>query len=105
MGCTKIVFYRLQIYKDTKKLGFDQTLLCGYSTYYFQVDICTTFSCLLMIAKFQFVKGQNHMGYFATANEYDVGGYESILTFWGIKTAAEIRQSVKNVASKVKPKQ
>jgi hypothetical protein len=32
------------------------------------------------------------MGYFATPIEYDVGGYESQLTFWGIQTAANIRR-------------
>jgi hypothetical protein len=35
--------------------------------------------------------GNNHMGYFATPNEYNVGGYESALTFWGIETAERIR--------------
>ena len=43
------------------------------------------------------------MGYFATAREYEVGGYESILTMWGEGTAERIRQSVKEAASRVKP--
>jgi len=58
-------------------MGFDQTLLAGYTN--------------------------NHMGYFATANEYDIGGYESLLTFWGIQTAAKVRESCYLVASQVKP--
>lgn len=71
---------------DTLKLGFERTLLFGYSN--------------------------NHMGYFATPNEYRsvsytslsltqrvlivhryiVGGYESLLTFWGIDTAERVRR-------------
>jgi len=65
------------IRNDTKDLGFDQTLLAGYSN--------------------------SHMGYFATPNEYDIGGYESQLTFWGIDTASKIRSSCKKVASAVVP--
>jgi len=60
---------------DTKNLGFDQTFLLGYS--------------------------QNHMGYFATPNEYDWGGYESQLTFWGIDTAEKIRRGCYAVATLV----
>ena len=45
----------------------------------------------------------NHMGYFATVREYDVGGYESLLTMWGVGTAEKIRQSMKSTASKIKP--
>jgi len=63
------------IRNDTLALGFHNTLLAGYSN--------------------------NHMGYFATPNEYDIGGYESELTFWGIDTAEMIRQAVYSVASKV----
>jgi len=65
------------IRNDTQALKFDQTLLFGYSN--------------------------NHMGYFATPNEYDWGGYESQLTFWGIGTANEIRQACKSVAQRVSP--
>lgn len=36
-----------QVYNDTLKLGFDNTFLCGYTN--------------------------NHMGYFATPNEYGMG--------------------------------
>ena len=43
------------------------------------------------------------MGYFATPREYEVGGYESLLTMWGEGTADRIRQNVKTVASHVKP--
>lgn len=43
------------------------------------------------------------MGYFATAEEYDIGGYESDLTLWGIGTAAKVRNSVSRVAAKLRP--
>jgi len=56
---------------------FDQTLLLGYSN--------------------------GHMGYFATPNEYNWGGYESQLTFWGEHTADKIRGGCKGVAQQVKP--
>ncbi len=41
------------------------------------------------------------MGYFTTPNEYDYGGYESQLTFWGIGTAQKVREGAKNVASQI----
>jgi len=66
------------IRNDTQDLGYDQTLLCGYSN--------------------------NHMGYFATPNEYDYGGYESELTFWGVHTASMVRAGCYGVASQVNPK-
>lgn len=43
------------------------------------------------------------MGYFATLREYDVGGYESLLTFWGPGTAERIRNACSLVAKKVAP--
>jgi len=66
-----------QIRNDTKDQNFDQTILAGYTN--------------------------SHMGYFATPNEYDIGGYESLLTFWGVDTSAMIRNSCKNVTSQVLP--
>jgi len=63
------------IRNDTLAMGFNQTLLTGYSN--------------------------NHMGYFATPNEYDWGGYESQLTLWGIDTANMIREGCKSAATKV----
>eukprot|EP01100_Stratorugosa_tubuloviscum_P003848 TRINITY_DN1936_c0_g2_i1.p1 TRINITY_DN1936_c0_g2~~TRINITY_DN1936_c0_g2_i1.p1 ORF type:complete len:480 (-),score=253.66 TRINITY_DN1936_c0_g2_i1:80-1519(-) len=60
---------------DTLDLGFDTTFLCGYAN--------------------------NHMGYFATPDEYDIGGYESELTFWGIDTADKVRQGCYLVAEQV----
>jgi len=63
---------------DTKDLGFDNTFLAGYSN--------------------------NHMSYFATPREYDVGGYESQGTLWGIDTAVKVRQGCKTVAQKLSPK-
>jgi len=65
------------IRNDTQALGFDLTFLTGYSN--------------------------NHMGYFATPDEYDIGGYESQLTLWGIDTASRIRSGCKSVASNVIP--
>jgi len=62
---------------DTKDLGFDVSFIAGYSN--------------------------SHMGYFSTPNEYDLGGYESQLTFWGIDTALIVRDAVKNVVSKIAP--
>jgi len=66
-----------QIRNDTKDLEFDQTIIAGYSN--------------------------NHLGYFATPNEYDIGGYESDLTFWGIKTSGMVRENCKAVATAVAP--
>ncbi|XP_065846557.1 neutral ceramidase A-like [Oscarella lobularis] len=63
------------IRNDSLKLGFTNTLLAGYSN--------------------------NHMGYFATPDEYEVGGYEGLLTMWGIDTAEKVRQSCRAVAEKV----
>jgi hypothetical protein len=63
------------IRNDTQKLGYDNTIFAGYSN--------------------------SHMGYFATPNEYVVGGYESQLTMWGITTAANIRKAFYTVASQV----
>jgi len=64
-----------EIRNDTQKLGYDQTFLLGYSN--------------------------NHMGYFATPDEYDIGGYESQLTFWGIGTSAQIRKGCYGATSKL----
>lgn len=66
-----------QIRNDTLDLGFDLTFLAGYSN--------------------------NYMGYFAPPDEYCIGGYESLLTFWGIGTTDLIREGCKSVASKVIP--
>jgi hypothetical protein len=64
-----------QIRNDTALLGFDVTVFAGYSN--------------------------NHMGYFCTPNEYDIGGYESQLTFWGYHTSDMIRSGVSLVAKQV----
>jgi len=61
------------IRNDTKDLGFDQTFLIGYTN--------------------------SHMGYFCTPDEYDIGGYESQLTFWGIGTAEKVREGCYSVTS------
>jgi len=65
------------IRNDTLGMGYNLTFLTGYSN--------------------------NHMGYFATPNEYDIGGYESQLTLWGIQTAGMIRAGCKSVAEAVLP--
>jgi len=44
------------------------------------------------------------MGYFATPDEYDIGGYESQLTLWGIDTAQRIREGCYGAAVNVLPK-
>jgi len=62
---------------DTLDMGYNLTFLAGYSN--------------------------SHMGYFATPDEYDIGGYESQLTFWGITTAAQVRAGAKAVAEAVIP--
>jgi neutral ceramidase len=54
-----------QVRSDARILGSDLTMIFGYSN--------------------------SHMGYFATAREYEVGGYESTLTLWGEDTASKIR--------------
>jgi len=51
---------------DSRTLGFDTTFLFGYSN--------------------------NYLGYFAPPREYVLGGYESVLTMWGINTAVIIRE-------------
>lgn len=66
-----------QIRNDTLKLGFDDVFLMGYTN--------------------------NHMGYFAPPDEYEVGGYEGLLTFWGVNTAEWVRGYCKEVAEQVKP--
>ena len=43
------------------------------------------------------------MGYFATPNEYDIGGYESQLTFWGIQTAERVRAGAVSTATPIAP--
>jgi len=66
-----------EIRNDSAALGFTTTLLSGYSN--------------------------DHMGYFATGQEYDVGGYESELTFWGYNTSVLVRNACKLVATQVAP--
>jgi len=66
-----------QVRNDTLKLKFDNTLIFGYSN--------------------------NHMAYFATPNEYCIGGYESQLTLWGIDTAEMVRQGAVSTAAVIAP--
>lgn len=54
------------IRNGTLALGYNRTFLLGYTN--------------------------DYMGYFATPDQYDLGGYESIMTFWGINTAAQVNQ-------------
>lgn len=48
-------------------------------------------------------RGVMGQGYFATPDEYDIGGYESQLTFWGIDTAALVAAGCQTVATVVRP--
>lgn len=64
-----------EVRADGTSLGFDHVLLAGYSN--------------------------NHMGYFCTPDEYDIGGYESQLTFWGINTSKKVRDACHSVSSKL----
>ena len=41
--------------------------------------------------------------YFATPNEYLIGGYEASLTLWGINTAEKVRASIFAAAKQVQP--
>jgi len=63
------------IRNDTLGMGFQQTFLVGYTN--------------------------NYMGYFTTPNEYLIGGYEALLTLYGIDTAVKIRNGAKTAASLV----
>jgi len=66
-----------QIKSDGLDLRFDEVHLFGYSN--------------------------NHLGYFTTPREYIIGGYESILSFWGITTGEKIRSGARNALNLVKP--
>jgi neutral ceramidase len=61
----------------TRSLGFTNVLLYGYSN--------------------------NHLSYFTTPREYEAGGYESVMTFWGIDSAYKIRDCTVAVATRVRP--
>lgn len=45
----------------------------------------------------------NHMGYFTTPEEYIVGGYESLLSMWGINTGIKVRDAAVKALELVKP--
>lgn len=66
-----------QVRNATLAMGFETVLLAGYSN--------------------------AHMGYFATPDEYDIGGYESQLTFWGIGTSDLVKSGCLAVAQHVMP--
>eukprot|EP00042_Codosiga_hollandica_P023055 m.89246 g.89246 ORF g.89246 m.89246 type:complete len:400 (-) comp51029_c0_seq1:339-1538(-) len=66
-----------EIRNDTLSMGYSDVFLAGYSN--------------------------AHMGYFATGQEYDVGGYESELTFWGYNTSQIVRAACDYVAVQLKP--
>ncbi len=61
----------------TQALGFNLTFLLGYSN--------------------------EHQGYFATPDQYDIGGYESQMTAWGYNTALIVADHAKTVAQRVAP--
>jgi len=60
-----------------QKLGFQNSFFFGYSN--------------------------NHLGYFCTEEEYEEGGYESMMSFYGIKTGTIIRQQMNKAMNLVKP--
>jgi len=62
---------------DMSTLGFNQTILAGFSN--------------------------AGMGYFCPPNEYSIGGYQCILTFWGIDTSNKVQESCAEVAAKIAP--
>jgi hypothetical protein len=64
-----------EIRLDAKKLGFNHTSIYGYSN--------------------------SHLAYFTTSNEYQVGGYESLLSFWGISTGERVRAFALDTMKKV----
>lgn len=64
-----------EVKSDAREMGADLTMVFGFAN--------------------------AHMGYFATAREYDVGGYESTLTLWGIATADKVRAASSTVMKKV----
>jgi len=66
-----------EIRNNTQKMGFTNTFLFGYSN--------------------------NHMGYITNALEYNVGGYESVLTLWGIGEGAKMVEEISAVAAMVAP--
>jgi hypothetical protein len=63
------------IRSDLQAMNYDVAILAGYSN--------------------------NHLGYFAPPREYLCGGYESLLTFWGIGTSEMVRNGCKAVAQAV----
>jgi len=56
-----------QIKAESKKLGYNETFIIGYAN--------------------------NHMGYFTTPREYEIGGYEGLLSFWGINTGENVKKN------------
>eukprot|EP00762_Andalucia_godoyi_P001467 ANDGO_00225.mRNA.1 Neutral ceramidase len=67
----------LAIRSEMALLGFERTIFAGYSN--------------------------SHMGYFAPPDQYDLGGYESQLTFFTRNTAWTVRDSAIGVAKLVAP--
>lgn len=66
-----------QIREQAQRLGYSDSFLLGYSN--------------------------NHMGYFTTPREYLVGGYESLLSFWGINTGNKVKDGALKALELVKP--
>jgi hypothetical protein len=67
-----------QIRSDALRNGFQKSFFFGYSN--------------------------NHLGYFTTEREYEEGGYESLMSFFGIQTGHLIREKMNQAMSLVKPK-
>jgi hypothetical protein len=65
-----------QIREDAKRMGFQNSFFVGYSN--------------------------NHLGYFTTEKEYQAGGYEADLSFFGIETGKKIREQMNKAMNLVK---
>lgn len=109
------------IRNDSLKIGFDKTFILGYSNNYlgtfprsFCPAIWNSLSTSLQLKNLKlFCAPQRQqslwfislmvifLGYITTPREYMVGGYEAMLTLFGIDTAEKIRNAVYFVASKV----
>jgi hypothetical protein len=66
-----------QLRAEAKQLGYSETYVLGYAN--------------------------NHMGYFTTPEEYEVGGYESLLSFWGITTGLQVKRGALRALEMVRP--
>lgn len=43
----------------------------------------------------------DYLGYFSTPDQYDLGGYESLMTMWGIGTAEKVAGGVEEMVKEI----